>query len=132
MAVVASKERKMKKRTLIVAFSVLMLGLGSAHAAGAKVFLDSVDKSMKISGQMAAGKVPFNPARAVKEMVSILNAVKEFEASGTAGAPGHVVACAGKLKVASAKGASAAKAGQGAFKAAYGDLVNSYKECQGK
>ncbi len=122
----------MQKQTLIVALVALIMGLGSVQAAGANVFLDSVDKSIKISGQMAAGKVPFNPVRAVKEMMNIQNAVKSFEASGKAGAPGHVVSCASKLKVASAKGASAAKAGQGAFKAAYGDLVNSYKECLGK
>lgn len=122
----------MKKQTFIVALVAMMMGLTSGQAAGAKAFLDSVDKSIKISGQMATGKVPYNPARAVKEMNNILNAVRAFESSGAAGAPSHVVKCAGKLKVASTKGASAAKAGQGAFKAAYGDLLNGYQACLGK
>lgn len=126
----------MNKQTLYTALVALVfgvvMGLSPLKAAGAKVFLDSVDKSIKISGQMASGKVPYNPVRAVKEMVNIQKAVQAFESGGTAGAPKHVVSCAGKLKAASSKGASAAKAGQGAFKAAYGDLWNGYQECLGK
>lgn len=113
-----------------IAFVVLGSGLAPAHAAGGKTFIDSVDKSIKISGQMASGKVPYNPARAVKEMISIQNAVKVFEASEASGAPKKIVDCAAQLKAASIKGAAAAKAGVGAFKAVYGDLLNGYKSCQ--
>ena len=119
----------MKKLTLLFAMVAMVVGLGSVQAAGAKTFLESVDKAMKISGQMASGKVPYNPARAVKEMKNIQNAVKQFETAGVASAPKNVVSCATKLKTASVKGATAAKAGQGAFKAAYGDLLNGYKVC---
>ena len=121
----------MKKLTVIVALIAMAIGFGPVHAAGAKAFLETINKSMKISGQMASGKVPYNPARAVKEMKNIQKAVKAFESSGES-APKNVVSCASKLKSASLKGAKAAKAGQGAFKAAYGDLLNGYKVCQAK
>lgn len=122
----------MKKQTILFTIMVMVIGLSPVHAAGAKGFLESIDKAMKISGQMASGKVPYNPARAVKEMNNIQKAVKAFETAGTQEAPKNVVSCATQLKRASLKGASAAKAGQGAFKAAYGDLLNGYKVCQKK
>jgi len=122
----------MKKQTILLATMVMVLGLSPAHAADAKGFLESVDKAMKISGQMASGKVPYNPSRAVKEMNNIQQAVKVFETAGTQEASKNVVSCANQLKRASSKGVSAAKAGQGAFKAAYGDLLNGYKDCQKK
>lgn len=111
---------------------MMVLGFSSAQAAGAKVFLDNIDKSMKISGQMASGKVPYNPVRAVKEMKNIQAAVKALETGGTTGVAKNVVNCAAKLKKASLKGATAAKAGQGAFKAVYGDLLVAHKTCLAK
>ncbi len=122
----------MKKLKLMVAVLAFFGGIVSAQAAGEHVaFMDDVDKAMKISGQMASGKVPYNPARAVKEMKNIQKAVASYEASGSSG-PKTVAECATLLKAASTKGAYAAKAGQGAFKAAYGDLVTSYKACGAK
>lgn len=117
---------------LVVAIAALASGalFTPVQAAGASAFLDRVDKSMKISGQMASGKVPYNPVRAVKEMENIQKAVQEFQSDGQAGAATNVVSCAAKLKAASEKGAAAAKAGVGAFKAVYGDLLTSYKSCQ--
>lgn len=117
---------------LVVAIAAFVSGalFTPLQAAGATAFLERVDKSIKISGQMASGKVPYNPVRAVKEMVNIQKAVQEFQSDGQAGAPTNVVSCAAKLKAASLKGAAAAKAGVGAFKAVYGDLLTSYKSCQ--
>lgn len=120
----------MKKFMLIAGVMTLLAGFGTAQAAAGTAFLDSVDKSLKISGQMASGKIPYNPARAVKEMMNIQNAVKAFESGESAGAPKSVVSCAAQLKAASQKGAAAAKAGVGAFKAVYGDLLSSYKNCK--
>lgn len=129
------KESVMKKLTQVIAVMALFSAVGMAQMSGASAagadaaFMDALDKSMKISGQMASGKVPYNPAKAVKEMVNIQNAVVAFQEAGDKSAPKTMVDCAALLKVASAKGAAAAKAGQGAFKAAYGDLLTGYKAC---
>lgn len=123
----------MKNITLTLAVMAVVGGLSTAQAASDKsAFLEAVNKSMKISGQMASGKVPFNPAKAVKEMKNIQKAVVAFQADEAAQAPKNLVSCATLLKKASTKGEAAAKAGQGAFKAAYGDLVTGHKACSGK
>ncbi len=130
-------EKVMNRVTLAIAMILTLAGfiatagVSAALAAGEQAaFIASVDKSLKISGQMASGKVPYNPGRAVKAMKNISKAVAIFEKSGMAGAPKKVTDCATGLKAASAKGAVAAKAGQGAFKAVYGDLVKSFKDCK--
>lgn len=120
----------MKKLSLILTLVAVVGGGASLQAAEAKGFLVSVEKSMKISGQMASGKVPYNSATAVKEMKNIQKAVVDFEKSGKRGASKDVVSCAAKLKSYSAKGAVAAKAGYGAFKSVYGNLLNGYKDCK--
>lgn len=123
----------MKKLSLVFAIVTLFSGLATAQAAAEKTaFLDAVNKSMKISGQMASGKVPYNPAKALKEMNNIQKAVVSFETNEAASAAKNLVDCAGLLKKASTKGATAAKAGKGAFKAAYGDLVTGLKACSTK
>ena len=123
----------MKKLTVIFAVMALFGGVATAQAAGAQsAFLEQVNKSMKISGQMASGKVPFNPAKALKEMKNIQKAVVAFQTNEAAKASKNLVDCAALLQKASTKGAAAAKAGQGAFKAAYGDLVNGHKACNTK
>lgn len=119
----------MKRLSLFVVVVALLAGITSANAAADKAFLPTLDKAMKISGQMASGKVPYNPVKAVKVMKNIQDAVTAFETKEAAGAPKNVVDCAALLKKASLKGAAAAKAGQGAFKAAYGDLLTGYKLC---
>ena len=120
----------MKKLSLVLILMAVVGGGASVQAAEAKGFLVSVEKSMKISGQMASGKVPYNSATAVKEMKNIQNAVKAFETSDLKTASKDVVRCAAKLKTYSAKGAVAAKAGYGAFKSVYGNLLNGYKDCK--
>ena len=123
----------MKKMTHIFAVMAVLGGVSTAQAAGDNsAFLDAVNKSMKISGQMASGKVPFNPAKAVKEMKNIQKAIVAFQTTEASSAPKPLVDCAALLKKASTKGEAAAKAGQGAFKAAYGDLVTGYKACTDK
>lgn len=120
----------MKKLTCFLTLVAFFVGFGTLQAAEAKVFLDRVEKSMKISGQMASGKVPYNSRAAVKEMINIQNAVKAFDKTGRKTAPKNVASCADKLKVYSVKGAVAAKAGHGAFKSVYGNLLNGYKDCK--
>ena len=123
----------MKNITLTLALMAVVGGFSTAQAASDKsAFLEAVNKSMKISGQMASGKVPFNPAKALKEMKNIQKAVVEFQTNEAAKASKNLVDCAALLQKASTKGAAAAKAGQGAFKAAYGDLVNGHKACNTK
>ncbi len=127
------KESVMKKLTVIFAVMALFGGVATAQAAGAQsAFLEQVNKSMKISGQMASGKVPYNPAKALKEMKNIQKAVVDFQTNEASTATKNLVDCAALLKKASAKGAAAAKAGPGAFKAAYGDLVTGHKACATK
>lgn len=126
----------MKRITLGLAIVMSVVGLtisgiSAVQAANAQqVFVASVDKALKISGQMANGKVPYNPAKAAKAMESIKKAVVKFEADGMSGAPKNVADCAKSLKTGSSKGVVAAKAGQGAFKAVYGTLVKSFKGCK--
>lgn len=115
---------------LAAVLMLLLSGLSPVKAAGGQAFLDSVDKSIKIAGQMASGKVPYNPARAVKEMKSIQKAIATFETDEASSASANIKSCASQLKAASMKGEAAAKAGVGAFKAVYGDLLNSYKACK--
>jgi transcriptional regulator GlxA family with amidase domain len=127
------KESVMKKLTLILAVMALFGGVATAQAAGEQsAFLEQVNKSMKISGQMASGKIPFNPAKALKEMKNIQKAVVAFQTNEAPKASKNLVDCAALLQKASTKGAAAAKAGQGAFKAAYGDLVTGHKVCASK
>lgn len=120
----------MKRVTLIIAVVLAVVGISTVHAGDAQQdFVASVDKALKISGQMASGKVPYNPARATKEMLKLTKAVETYQAAGLENAPKELVDCTKKLKTTSNKGVVAAKAGKGAFKAVYGDLVESYKEC---
>lgn len=128
---------------------VLVASIVSASAAGdpianRKAMMQTVGASTKAAGAMLRGKVPYDAVKAELAMRAINAAASAFgqyfpanskTGGKTTAAPKIWEDMAGFMKitdnlaVTSAAGIKAAKAGEGAFKAAFGAMAKNCKQC---